>query len=154
MIGNDLVDLRQAKKDSNWQRDGYLNKIFSATEQQLIIDANDRNELVWIFWSMKEAAYKIHNSKTGIRTFAPTKLVCSLLSTAKDVFGTVLIDNVIYHTKTQVNGEYIHTISIDEESSFDHVQTTIYNLPHPLNYKQLNPNCVSHHGRYLALVYN
>lgn len=154
MIGNDLVDLRQAKKDSNWQRKGYLNKIFSSTEQQSIIDATDSNEMVWVLWSMKEAAYKIHNKKTGIRNFAPTKLVCSMIFSTENVLGEVLIDETSYFTKTQINSEYIHTIAIDFESSFDQIETTIFDLPHPSNYKRLNPNCISHHGRYLALVYS
>ena len=36
MIGNDVVDLELAKKESNWQRRGFLSKIFTKNEQRLI----------------------------------------------------------------------------------------------------------------------
>ena len=34
MIGNDIVDLDLARKESNWKRKGFLDKIFSLQEQQ------------------------------------------------------------------------------------------------------------------------
>jgi hypothetical protein len=38
VIGNDIVDLA-ARKESNWKRPGYLNKIFTTKEQLLISSA-------------------------------------------------------------------------------------------------------------------
>ena len=35
MIGNDIVDLKQAAKDSNWQRPRFLDKVFTKHEQDL-----------------------------------------------------------------------------------------------------------------------
>jgi phosphopantetheinyl transferase (holo-ACP synthase) len=35
VIGNDIVDLALARKESNWKRPGYLNKIFTTKEQLL-----------------------------------------------------------------------------------------------------------------------
>jgi hypothetical protein len=32
VIGNDIVDLALARKESNWKRPGYLNKIFTTKE--------------------------------------------------------------------------------------------------------------------------
>ena len=36
MIGNDIVDLQLAKKQSNWQRKGFLDKQFTVSEQEEI----------------------------------------------------------------------------------------------------------------------
>ena len=36
MIGNDIVDIAEAKKDSNWQRSRFLDKLFTSKEQQLV----------------------------------------------------------------------------------------------------------------------
>lgn len=71
MIGNDLVDLQQAAKDSDWTRKGYLDKLFTASEQFLISTAKSQNQMVWLLWSMKEAAYKVHTRDSGVRSFAP-----------------------------------------------------------------------------------
>jgi phosphopantetheinyl transferase (holo-ACP synthase) len=59
VIGNDIVDLALARKESNWKRPGYLNKIFTTKEQLLISSAENPNTMVWNLWSRKEAAYKI-----------------------------------------------------------------------------------------------
>jgi hypothetical protein len=39
---NDIVDLALARKESNWKRPGYLNKIFTTKEQLLISSAEIR----------------------------------------------------------------------------------------------------------------
>ena len=71
MIGNDIIDLSLAKTQSNWQRKGFLEKLFSNDEQQLILEASNSFEMVWRLWSMKEAAYKIYTQHNEIRFFAP-----------------------------------------------------------------------------------
>ncbi|WP_332368793.1 hypothetical protein [Spirosoma telluris] len=35
MIGNDIVDLTQAKQESNWQRKGFLHKLFTLMSNSL-----------------------------------------------------------------------------------------------------------------------
>ena len=37
MIGNDIVDLKLAKNQSNWQRKGFLEKQFTEEEQKTIL---------------------------------------------------------------------------------------------------------------------
>ncbi|RZM18358.1 MAG: 4'-phosphopantetheinyl transferase superfamily protein, partial [Pedobacter sp.] len=53
MIGNDIVDLLQASKDSDWNRKGYLDKIFTEEEQFLIASEMHSSLVVWLLWSMK-----------------------------------------------------------------------------------------------------
>jgi phosphopantetheinyl transferase (holo-ACP synthase) len=53
VIGNDIVDLALARKESNWKRPGYLNKIFTTKEQLLISSAENPNTMVWNLWSRK-----------------------------------------------------------------------------------------------------
>ena len=73
MIGNDIIDLTLAKLESNWKRRGFLEKQFTANEQKLILTAKNSFVLVWKFWSMKEAAYKICVQQNETRFFAPKK---------------------------------------------------------------------------------
>ncbi|MFT4791790.1 MAG: phosphopantetheinyl transferase (holo-ACP synthase), partial [Arcticibacterium sp.] len=58
MIGNDVVDLKVAALESNWMRLGFLDKVFSEEEQEVILNSENKSQMVWLFWSMKEAAYK------------------------------------------------------------------------------------------------
>lgn len=111
MIGNDLVDLRAAAKESNWRRPGYLQKIFTRDEQLQIKNANDPDLLVWIFWSMKEAAYKANQRKFGLgRKFDPSGIACTIsLKNHNSASGKVRINNTIYHSKTLFKDFHIHT---------------------------------------------
>ncbi|WP_412466103.1 4'-phosphopantetheinyl transferase superfamily protein [Pedobacter sp. KLB.chiD] len=151
MLGNDIVDLDLAKIQSNWRRKNYLNKIFTDEEQLLITSANHPDEMVWLLWSMKESAYKIHNRETGIRNFAPKSLSCTVYA---DTYGEVNISSYTYFTKSNVQTAFIHTIATPVYDKLKAIKVAIYELPdHPDDYKRTQPACVSHHGRYLALVY-
>ncbi len=154
MLGNDIVDLAEAKQKSNWRRKGYLSKIFTLDEQKVIAASTNPDERVWTLWSMKEAAYKIYNRQTGIRNFAPTQLVCTLDATPNQLCGLVTIDHLKYFTRTAVTEDCLHTIAAANTNALIKVETIIYEYPnHPANYKSTNPSCVSHHGKYLALIY-
>lgn len=112
MIGNDIVDLAQAGHDSNWQRRGFLEKLFTPHEQQLIHSATDPNQMVWLLWSMKESAYKAIVRQTERRFFAPQTLPCSGLSVgAETATGSVCYDKVWYRTTSLITGQYISTVA-------------------------------------------
>ena len=106
MIGNDVIDLSLAKKESNWQRKGFLKKLFSNDEQQLILEALNSFEMVWRLWSMKEAAYKIFTQQHSVRFFAPKKFECKLMLGLK---GVVCYKNQKFYTTSIVNQQYIFT---------------------------------------------
>lgn len=86
MIGNDLVDLKLAAKQSNWQRKGFLDKLFTPIEQGYILNSDNPFETVWLLWSMKESAYKVYLQMHNDRFFAPKKLMCHLISKKKEPF--------------------------------------------------------------------
>lgn len=151
MIGNDIVDLALAKEQSNWRRKGYLGKIFSSREQLAILNASDPDSLVWLFWTMKEAAYKIDNKITGVRNFAPAGLECELSSGSPQGINLVKIQDRVYHTQTEMNGSFIHTIAARYSKSLPRILISIY-ISEEVDYKKMAPDCVSHHGRYLALI--
>jgi phosphopantetheinyl transferase (holo-ACP synthase) len=154
-MGNDLVDLQVAAVESNWRRRGYLAKVFTAAEQYLIGSSERPSEILWVLWSMKEAAYKIHSRKTGIRSFAPTALACSGLRFAgESASGAVHIDQAVYHTRTEVTADYIHSIAAGAPETLPLIKAEIYDWSATkFDYRARNPGCVSHHGRYLALIF-
>lgn len=106
MIGNDIIDIQQAKLQSNWQRKGFLNKVFTTKEQQLIFDAPNSFICVWKLWSMKESAYKVYVQQHNKPFFNPKRIECFVENNTN---GFVLINKVKYLTHTTVNNHYIYT---------------------------------------------
>lgn len=159
MIGNDVVDIIQSRKESNWQRRGFLNKLFTTEEQQLIKNYHEPEIMVWTLWSMKEAVYKIYNRQTGIRAYIPKQLVCTVDHVN---LGTVIINNHTYHTKTTVQDNCIYTIATQQKLDLEN----IYELHNVIIIKDHNgfpyvanrhndkkqPVSVSHHGRYFKVA--
>ena len=116
MRGNDLVDIRLAAKESNWKRKGFLEKLFTQEEKEIIIQSDDPQRMVWAFWSMKEAAYKIHTQLFGGRFFAPLKFSCALEASGD---GKVMIGQAVYQTRTNFTKDYIYSVAtaLDNKSS-------------------------------------
>ncbi|MFD2903985.1 4'-phosphopantetheinyl transferase family protein [Sphingobacterium anhuiense] len=120
MIGNDVIDLQQSRQESNWQRKGFLEKLFSEEEQCFIANSSDPEIIIWLMWSMKEAAYKILNRQTKKREFIPKKLICKILSqTCFSATGQVFYIGNIYHTRTFLADDFIHTIAVNDLEDLD-----------------------------------
>lgn len=159
MIGNDVVDLALARMESNWKRQGYLDKIFTPKEQLLISTAENSDIMVWNLWSRKEAAYKIYNRATGIRGYFPMKLECNYENKST---GSVLCNGYTYYTKTEIIEDKIHTIAVTDKVDFNFVlelgpKVKIIKkvgIPFLVEGKKSSLNLVSlsHHGRYRATV--
>ncbi len=114
MIGNDIVDLKQAAKDSNWQRPRFLAKVFTIKEQDYIFSSENKHQVVWLLWSMKEAAYKVNVQQFGKQFFNPIRLECNLISLEK---GRVEIDAETYYTTSQISNRYIYTVATQTENT-------------------------------------
>ena len=159
MIGNDVVDLKLCRIESNWQRKGFLEKIF--TDRELILITNSKNQelLVWQLWSIKEAAYKIWNRQRGQRLFNPKFFKVFLKGNNK---GNVVFDNKVYFSKTFFNQNFIHSVVVDKGSDF---KTIVYLSNRKKIIKKnglpffddgtnvLNPNVsISNHGVFEKIV--
>ena len=127
-IGNDIVDLSLAKIQSNWQRKGFLEKQFTQKEQIEILASENPFLKVWLFWSMKEAAYKCYTQKNEKRFFAPKKFQCTLTSKEE---GFVVFEDSKFYTATFFNAFYIHTIA-DEVKNGGKITSAIC-LPNTVN---------------------
>lgn len=155
MIGNDIVDLAKAKKDSNWQRKGFLDKLFTENEQRFIITSENPEQMVWTLWSKKEAAYKIYNRQSGERFFNPKRFICKEDSV---VFGTNQ-----YYTQTQITADFIYTIAVTSKDSFQAIQhlenrDAIQKKNGIPNWFDLvegkwHPASITHHGSFARIAY-
>jgi len=163
MIGNDIVDIIQSRHESNWQRKGFIQKLFTANEQLMISNALDPEISVWLFWSMKEAAYKIYNRQTRQREYIPKKLICSVLSQDNNcMIGKVNCAQNVYYTKTIFLKESIHTIAVNSLDDLENV-IEIENkdiikdnngIPYLCNFlsNTFQDVSISHHGRFEKVV--
>lgn len=155
MIGNDIIDLALARKESNWQRKGFFDKIFTAKEQLLIAGAENPEIMVWNLWSRKEAAYKIYNRETGIRGYFPLQLECIHQN---EISGSVSIKGNTYFTKTIISDAFIHTIAVLKKENFDRIKKLNSNetisktdgIPFIIDKqtKKTRPVSISHHGQF------
>jgi len=149
MIGNDVVDLGLAQKESNWKRKGFLEKIFTEYEHQLIQSSVTPELKVWELWSRKEAVYKIFNRNSGIRLFNPKRFECS-------ADGKVTFENQVFFTKSEITKKAIHTIAVQQKSDFDKViflenRDRIVKL-NGIPSKNNKPVSISNHGRFEKIV--
>ncbi|EIA07654.1 4'-phosphopantetheinyl transferase superfamily protein [Flavobacterium frigoris] len=158
MIGNDIVDLALAKKESNWKRTGFLEKIFTSKEQVLISNSENPEIMVWNLWSRKEAAYKIYNRQTGIRGYIPIQLECNYENADS---GSVHCNGNIYYTKTEITKEKISTIAVSQKSDLKEIKelksTVEIHKKNGIPYiNDINnaskPVSISHHGRFISRV--
>jgi phosphopantetheinyl transferase (holo-ACP synthase) len=182
-IGNDIVDLKLAETESNWQRKGFLEKQFTQKEQGKILNSEHPFLTVWLFWSMKEAAYKCYTQSIEKRFFAPQKFECSTFSKEE---GLVVYEDTKFYTTTFFNTFYMHTVAklVQEERTFffgigssktiqtdlkvklaaitgilsEEIEKRKTSVGAPLFYHQqklLTKSCsISHHGNYGAFVFN
>ena len=163
MIGNDIVDLALAQKESNWKRKGFLDKIFTKKEQLQISNAENSEVMVWNLWSRKEAAYKIYNRQTQIRGYFPLQLECFNLEIINGIaFGKVAIKESVYYTKTEVTSQFINTIAVENNKDFDSIKLLQNRnniqknkgLPSYFENETLSfkPASICHHGRFEQII--
>lgn len=88
----------------------FLNKIFTAKEQDLIFNSKIPVVQVWILWAMKEAAYKAHQRIFHLpRKFAPLQIECEIWQ--QDIYtanGNICIENSSYHSNLSINQDYLY----------------------------------------------
>ena len=157
MIGNDIVDLALSKKESNWQRKGFLDKIFTLQEQSQIHSSENQNSMVWSLWSRKEASYKIYNRESGIRKYNPIQFECLASENGKVVF-----ENQVYFTRTEITEDYIYSEAVENLYDFERIK----NIARPEKIEKKNglpsyfdafhssirPISITHHGRFERII--
>jgi phosphopantetheinyl transferase (holo-ACP synthase) len=103
MVGNDIVDIREAKKYSSWQRPRFLEKLFTSEEQQLIHDSPSPFLMVWRLWTMKESAYKLYTQTSPSRFYSPRAFQCII----EDSKAIVCYEDFHCNVKTKLTSRYI-----------------------------------------------
>jgi phosphopantetheinyl transferase (holo-ACP synthase) len=113
VVGNDIIDIRETKRTTNWKRSGFLQKVFTQKEQELIRDSTNPFTTVWQLWSMKESAYKVFIQAGADSFFNPSRIECDVESLEN---GQVRIDETSIKTNTTLNPKYIFTTAVLNDS--------------------------------------
>jgi len=80
MLGNDVVDLRDADTRPETFRPRFDQRVFDAAERRAIERDSQPHARRWVHWAAKEAAYKLAKQVDGTFIFSPSKLVAEFES--------------------------------------------------------------------------
>lgn len=158
MIGNDVIDLSLAKNQNNWQRKGYLTKIFTELEQLYIRNSPDKDRMVWSLWSRKEAVYKIIIQKGGKRGYYPIKIESI---NADFDNGITVFENNSFYTKTLIFNDLMHSLAVENKEDYSRI-IEVFNSENIVKkngipFYELNSKFYSasksHHGQFEKIVY-
>jgi len=124
VLGNDIIDIKEARRTSNWQRKGFLDKAFTSNEQKVIKESLNPFYLVWRFWSMKESAYKVSIQFGLGRSFNPSSIQCTIISSE---VGLISIGDLCLYSETKVSKDYI--LSLVSSINTNKITTKVLKIP-------------------------
>ncbi len=113
MIGNDIVDLNLACINSRWKEQRFLDKLFTKEEQTFILKDKLRHQNIWMLWSMKESAHKIHARSLTSSIFNPKIYCCEMIS---ETTGMVSFEGKTVFTTTNCNLNLIYTTAYGQDT--------------------------------------
>ena len=130
MIGNDIIDLNLAHRESNWQRHGFLQKLFTKDEQNFIVNSKNSELSLWLLWSMKEAVYKAVQRKYKLdRFYNPKQFICSQLKLGlNQASGAVSFREEVFETVSDLFPNKILSYTANTEFSFSSVEKNARSL--------------------------
>lgn len=127
MIGNDVISLIASSDSPKSRCQRFMDKIFTLNEQRFLLDKDaDREQWIWLLWSMKESAYKSYYKQFRKRYFAPKMFDCFINSDACEsedpgcILGTVKTLFQDYSTQSYVLEDCIHTVTFLNERQVIH----------------------------------
>lgn len=172
MLGNDIVDLTEAKTQSNIFRPRYFDKTLTASEQYIVQQSVNPELCFWKIWTCKEAVYKSAQREFGFKSFYnPLQFKIECL---KEFQAKVCYNYNIYNVDIEINNNFIYSFTSNDfktdycilSSKFSVLQqiSTKFNQPISLNknenglpYLKLLSHdkicSITHHGAYFAIQY-
>jgi phosphopantetheinyl transferase (holo-ACP synthase) len=146
MVGNDIVDLREANKTPNWQHPRFLSKLFTELEQDLINNSDNPFVRIWRLWSMKEAAYKVYTQNYSGRFFNPKGFECSLENT----FGAVKFKNFKCFVESRATSNFIISEAKTNQENFKSKVVSLSGNSPKLQSSQLKKSLLEHLGNTIS----
>ena len=113
LVANDIVDLNDPFNRRSFSNQRYLNKILTKKEIAFISEHRVISHLPQIFWSAKEAAYKLM-VKHGLKLrFNPACFEVSAFTNVGEycdrVFSTITYNHHAINLQSSCTAKYVHT---------------------------------------------
>ncbi|MGI9431195.1 MAG: 4'-phosphopantetheinyl transferase family protein [Myxococcota bacterium] len=108
MIGNDIVDLRDADAQPGARHPRFDARVFCAAERAALAASSAPDRLRWVFWAAKEAAYKVARKLDPACVFSPSLCAVEL---EREPIGVVAFGSMRFPFRvTEVNGG-VHVVA-------------------------------------------
>jgi len=113
-VGNDIVDLKTPATQDKSSDLRFINRVFTAHEQETIHSSKVANRTLWVLWAAKETAYKLYSKVAGPPVFSHRSFQCAIEKTNEqqsDFSIAVSYENEKIPVEVVTTPEYVHATS-------------------------------------------
>ncbi|MDC7998507.1 4'-phosphopantetheinyl transferase family protein [Gilvibacter sediminis] len=161
MIGNDVVDLSLSAFDSERRFWRYSQKVCSRIELNQFGQFESKQQSLWRFWSLKEAAFKAAVRLGYQGLFRPAKIQVELLDSVRAI---IQFDQYRFKGKTHIELQQLWSDVILEDAEFKSIVSVQRRNTVSVSYKgrlpfvesdtgAKLPASISHHGSFFRLIH-
>ncbi len=119
LLGNDIVDLKEAGIAGKSHNARFVERVFSREEKSAISVSENSDVTLWMFWAAKETAYKIISKITGPPVFSHKKFITTFYKQISKSKSEYIVDygewQFLIELTTKSN--YIHAVGTHANSS-------------------------------------
>jgi hypothetical protein len=113
-VGNDIVDLAAPQAQGKTLR--HMQKILTPDEIDAVLKSGDPHSFLWMFWTAKEAAFKVFSKLFSGISFSPKQY--SVIIDHATHRGNVISPFGSVSLLLQTSKDWIHCISTTDDSVF------------------------------------
>ncbi len=110
MIGNDIVDLGDSETQPAAAHPRFDQRAFSSDERAAIAASVDPTRERWVFWSAKEAAYKLLRATDPTTVFSPPKFEVTRVGPTR---ASVRWGDYVVPIYLEVRPRAVHAVAFD-----------------------------------------
>lgn len=113
LLGNDIVDLKQAGVRGKRQHSRFVARVFTKAEQTFIQDSPEPDLTLWALWAAKESAYKLISKITSPPVFSHRRFAAVLqdgiqVKTGDATFSMLInFEDQVMLIEIQITRDYI-----------------------------------------------
>jgi len=126
LIGNDVVDLRDAGAQAGARHPRFDERIFAPEERATLAADDCPDRLRWIFWAAKEAAYKVARKRDRACVFSPVRFVVKLSASSE---GVVELGAARFPVRVMASSGVVHAVATDAAFSDARLCMGVRELP-------------------------
>ncbi|MBL4577551.1 MAG: 4-phosphopantetheinyl transferase family protein [Flavobacteriales bacterium] len=113
LVGNDIMDLKDAFNLQSFNNPRYLAKVMTPGELSIIREGTSLFYIPQLIWTIKESAYKLMVKRGLRKRFNPVNFEVFNISDnckgPKLITSSVVFDQCVFHACSECTDDYIHT---------------------------------------------